>query len=99
MATLPLSAEFKTVSSAGRTAATGVSTVKLPSGAGAAGGVCVVRVLHNYVPRGDDELELKTGQLIKVSKKEEDGWWFGENDEGVSGMFPSNFVQELNGPV
>jgi Variant SH3 domain len=77
----------------------GISTVKSPVGTGSSSGVCVVRVLHNYVPRGDDELELKTGQLVKVSRKEEDGWWFGETDDGISGMFPSNFVQELSSTI
>ena len=69
-----------------------------PSPAPPPTGTVLVRVLHDYSPRSPDELELHMGQLIKVTKKEDDGWWHGETDGGAVGVFPSNFVQEL-GPA
>ena len=56
--------------------------------------VTIVRVQHNYEPKNEDELALRRGQLIKVTKKEDDGWWHGEAEDGKTGVFPSNFVQE-----
>ena len=57
--------------------------------------VCRARALHAYAPHGDDELALNPGDELTVTRKEDDGWWFGAKADGSTGAFPSNFVQEL----
>ncbi|XP_072188916.1 CD2-associated protein [Excalfactoria chinensis] len=52
------------------------------------------RVLFEYVPQNEDELELKVGDVIDVSEEVEEGWWSGTLN-GRLGLFPSNFVKEL----
>ncbi|NXL87027.1 CD2AP protein, partial [Alectura lathami] len=52
------------------------------------------KVLFEYVPQNEDELELKLGDVIDITEEVEDGWWSGTLN-GKSGLFPSNFVKEL----
>lgn len=48
------------------------------------------RVVYNYQPKNEKELELKEGDWIHVLST--DGyWWEGEHD-GKLGLFPSNYV-------
>jgi hypothetical protein len=54
---------------------------------------------HDYTAEHDDELTLKTGDIIEVLKKQEDDWWLGVNKEGQKGLFPSTFVTEIPSPV
>ncbi|XP_055005400.1 CD2-associated protein [Boleophthalmus pectinirostris] len=53
------------------------------------------RVLFDYQPQNEDELELKVGDIIDVTEEVEEGWWSGAFN-GKSGLFPSNFVKELD---
>ncbi|KAI3642940.1 hypothetical protein MP228_012495 [Amoeboaphelidium protococcarum] len=59
--------------------------------------------LHNYKGSRDDELSLRIGDIVKVFKRADDGWWFGYKnlnniastspaDKGSHGWFPSNFA-------
>jgi len=41
----------------------------------------------------DDELTFKEGEVITILHKDGE-WWTGELN-GVTGLFPANFVQEL----
>ncbi|TSN30249.1 CD2-associated protein [Bagarius yarrelli] len=52
------------------------------------------KVLFEYVPQNEDELELKVGEIIEISEEVEEGWWSGIMN-GKSGLFPSNFVKEI----
>eukprot|EP00039_Didymoeca_costata_P008106 m.108136 g.108136 ORF g.108136 m.108136 type:complete len:392 (-) comp13950_c0_seq1:164-1339(-) len=54
----------------------------------------LVKVTYDYAPENGDELELKSGMFIRVTKKEDEGWWEGEvdGDPSKKGMFPDNFV-------
>ncbi|NXO01745.1 CD2AP protein, partial [Rhinopomastus cyanomelas] len=52
------------------------------------------KVLFEYNPQNEDELELKLGDVIDIIEEVEDGWWSGTLN-GTTGMFPSNFVKEL----
>jgi len=54
-------------------------------------------VVYSYTQEHEDELSLKTGQLIKVIGEEEEGWWRGILN-GKEGVFPSNFVEEIRLP-
>ncbi|XP_053317270.1 CD2-associated protein [Spea bombifrons] len=52
------------------------------------------KVLFEYIPQNEDELELKVGEVLDIIEEVEEGWWSGSNN-GKSGLFPSNFVKEL----
>ncbi|NXH21722.1 CD2AP protein, partial [Bucco capensis] len=52
------------------------------------------KVLFEYIPQNVDELELKLGDVIDINEEVEDGWWSGTLN-GKAGLFPSNFVKEL----
>ncbi|XP_069079957.1 SH3 domain-containing protein 21 isoform X2 [Pleurodeles waltl] len=55
------------------------------------------KVMFDYLASNNDELSLKTGDIILVLRKEteDDGWWEGEFN-GKTGMFPDNFVMLLS---
>ncbi|XP_077408470.1 CD2-associated protein isoform X1 [Vanacampus margaritifer] len=53
------------------------------------------KVLFEYQPQNEDELELKVGELVDITEEVEEGWWSGIVN-GKSGLFPSNFVKELD---
>ncbi|XP_023270794.1 CD2-associated protein isoform X1 [Seriola lalandi dorsalis] len=53
------------------------------------------KVLFEYQPQNEDELELKIGEIIEITEEVEEGWWSGTVN-GKSGLFPSNFVKELD---
>ncbi|XP_054425446.1 CD2-associated protein isoform X2 [Pteronotus mesoamericanus] len=52
------------------------------------------KVLFEYIPQNDDELELKVGDIIDINEEVEEGWWSGTLNNKL-GLFPSNFVKEL----
>ncbi|NXF03686.1 CD2AP protein, partial [Smithornis capensis] len=52
------------------------------------------KVLFEYIPQNEDELELKLGDVIDITDEVEEGWWSGTLN-GRTGLFPSNFVKEL----
>ncbi|KAJ8270640.1 hypothetical protein GJAV_G00117480 [Gymnothorax javanicus] len=53
------------------------------------------KALFEYLPQNEDELELKVGDIIDINEEVEEGWWSGSMN-GKSGLFPSNFVKELD---
>lgn len=53
-----------------------------------------VRAIFSYHPAHDDELSLAVGDIINVLGEVEEGWWRGSIGD-KEGVFPSNFVQEL----
>nr|XP_056712821.1 CD2-associated protein [Euleptes europaea] len=52
------------------------------------------KVMFEYTPQNEDELELKLGDVIDINEEVEEGWWSGTLN-GKAGLFPSNFVKEL----
>jgi NCK adaptor protein len=50
-------------------------------------------VRYNYEAQQSDELSLVKGSRLHVLEKSSDGWWRGELG-GLTGWFPSNYVQE-----
>lgn len=52
------------------------------------------RVAFSYKQDHEDELNLNVGDVIEVVGEEEEGWWRGHLN-GKEGVFPSNFVVEL----
>ncbi|XP_030054655.1 intersectin-2 isoform X2 [Microcaecilia unicolor] len=54
--------------------------------------VCQVIAMYDYTANNEDELSFTKGQLISVINKEDADWWQGEIN-GVTGLFPSNYVK------
>ncbi|XP_030638087.1 SH3 domain-containing protein 21 isoform X2 [Chanos chanos] len=54
------------------------------------------QVMFDYSPCGEDELELKKGDIVTIITKEteDEGWWQGELN-GHRGFFPDNFVMVI----
>ncbi|XP_030014667.1 SH3 domain-containing protein 21 isoform X2 [Sphaeramia orbicularis] len=54
------------------------------------------QVMFDYKALADDELDLKTGDVVVILRKEteDEGWWEGEVN-GRCGFFPDNFVMVL----
>lgn len=52
------------------------------------------KVLFEYLPQNEDELHLQVGDIIDITEEVEEGWWSGSLNNKV-GLFPSNFVKEL----
>ncbi|CAL8090988.1 unnamed protein product [Calicophoron daubneyi] len=51
-----------------------------------------VITMYEYVRDKDDELTFTENQIIYVIKKNDDGWWEGIMN-GVTGLFPGNYVE------
>ena len=51
--------------------------------------------MYSYAGQHEDELAFNVGDIITLISKEEEAWWKGELD-GNQGVFPSNYVEELN---
>uniref|UniRef100_A0AAY3ZWN2 Osteoclast-stimulating factor 1 n=1 Tax=Denticeps clupeoides TaxID=299321 RepID=A0AAY3ZWN2_9TELE len=57
---------------------------------------CRFRALYNYMPRNEDELELKEGDVVDVMEKCDDGWFVGTSRRSkLFGTFPGNYVKPL----
>ncbi|RHY44021.1 hypothetical protein DYB38_006510 [Aphanomyces astaci] len=57
--------------------------------------------LYNYTPDEEDELELHEGDVVCVTKEQDDGWCRGfvESDPiKHMGLFPSNYVRNVTPP-
>ena len=54
----------------------------------------IAKVSFDYAATQDDELNLKVGDVVTGIKKVDAGWWEGELN-GKRGMFPENFVEEI----
>lgn len=50
----------------------------------------------SHTQAADDELSMKVGDIITIEEKEDEDWWRGEL-HGKVGVFPSNFVEEIQG--
>ncbi|XP_036439541.1 LOW QUALITY PROTEIN: sorbin and SH3 domain-containing protein 2-like [Colossoma macropomum] len=54
------------------------------------------QAVYNYVPRNEDELELREGDVIDVMEKCDDGWFVGTSRRSrMFGTFPGNYVKPL----
>jgi len=55
-----------------------------------------VTCIYGYDAAEDGELSIKEGDFINVLEMNGDGWWYGINSTGQTGLFPSNFVEEVS---
>ncbi|XP_040583803.1 abl interactor 2 [Lepeophtheirus salmonis] len=53
-----------------------------------------VTAIYEYAADKEDELSFSDGSIIYVLKKNDDGWWEGVMD-GVTGLFPGNYVESI----
>lgn len=51
-----------------------------------------VIAVYDYAAEREDELSFQENSLIYVLKKNDDGWWEGVLN-GVTGLFPGNYVE------
>lgn len=48
--------------------------------------------IYDYTAANGEEMSFSKGQLINVLDKSDPDWWKGEFN-GVTGLFPTNYVQ------
>lgn len=53
-----------------------------------------VVAIYDYAKDKDDELTFMEGAIIYVIKKNDDGWFEGVCN-GVTGLFPGNYVESI----
>lgn len=53
-----------------------------------------VVAIYDYIKDKDDELSFMEGAIIYVIKKNDDGWFEGVSN-GVTGLFPGNYVEPI----
>lgn len=51
-----------------------------------------VVAIYDYYADKEDELSFQESAVIYVLKKNDDGWWEGVMD-GITGLFPGNYVE------
>lgn len=51
-------------------------------------------VLHDFMPREVNEIEMRKGDVVEVTEKNDAGWWFGRCRKST-GWFPRNYTREL----
>lgn len=56
--------------------------------------VLAVVAIYDYVKDKEDELTFMEGAIIYVVKKNDDGWFEGMCN-GVTGLFPGNYVESI----
>uniref|UniRef100_A0A3P9BW86 Osteoclast-stimulating factor 1 n=1 Tax=Maylandia zebra TaxID=106582 RepID=A0A3P9BW86_9CICH len=60
--------------------------------------VCQVIAIYDYTAANGEEMGFSKGQLINVLDKSNPDWWKGESN-GVTGLFPTNYVQMTTADV
>jgi cortactin len=53
------------------------------------------RAVYDYQAGGEDEISFDPDEIITNIEKIDDGWWMGTNPRGETGLFPSNYVEEI----
>ncbi|KAG0647874.1 Drebrin B [Hyphodiscus hymeniophilus] len=64
-------------------------------GSAASGKRAVVQ--YDYEKAEDNELELVEGEYVTNIEMVDEDWWMGTNQKGESGLFPSNYVELVEG--
>lgn len=64
-------------------------------GSGAGGKRALIQ--YDYEKAEDNELELVEGEYVTNIEMVDDDWWMGTNQKGESGLFPSNYVELVEG--
>nr|POF26295.1 drebrin-like protein [Quercus suber] len=67
-----------------------------PRSAGTSGGQEAI-AQYDYEKAEDNELELHEGERITNIDMIDEDWWMGQNSRGETGLFPSNYVEVVEG--
>lgn len=51
------------------------------------------KALFDYEADESNEISFKQGEVISHIEKKFDDWWYGANEAGETGVFPSNYVE------
>jgi pyruvate/2-oxoglutarate dehydrogenase complex dihydrolipoamide acyltransferase (E2) component len=54
-------------------------------------------VQYDYEKAEDNEIDLVEGEYVTNIDMVDDDWWMGTNARGESGLFPSNYVELVEG--
>jgi hypothetical protein len=54
-------------------------------------------IQYDYEKAEDNELELAEGEYVTNIEMVDEDWWIGTNSKGESGLFPSNYVELVEG--
>ncbi|VDQ09443.1 unnamed protein product, partial [Trichobilharzia regenti] len=49
----------------------------------------------DFIAKDVGELSLHRGDVIEVISRDDENWWRGRTSDGRSGLFPSNYVDDL----
>ncbi|XP_062501940.1 abl interactor 2-like [Corticium candelabrum] len=58
-----------------------------------------VETIYPYTKDRDDELSFQEGTIIYVIRLNDDGWWEGVMEGGMTGLFPGNYAEILGSSV
>jgi hypothetical protein len=58
-----------------------------------------VETIYPYTQNREDELTFNEGTVIYVIRMNDDGWWEGVMEGGVTGLFPGNYAEVLGSSV
>ena len=58
-------------------------------------GVCAV-TLYDYEAEDKNEITFEPGEVITNIEKPDDNWWQGLSQQGTFGLFPANYVEEID---
>ena len=58
-------------------------------------GICAV-TLYDYEAEDESEITFDPGEVITNIEKPDSNWWQGKTQEGQFGLFPANYVEEID---
>ena len=59
--------------------------------------VSCYRVLYDYAPQQDGDLELKEGEMVTLLESPMDSdWWCGKLEDEKQGWFPKSYVEYVD---
>jgi hypothetical protein len=67
------------------------------AGAGSGGGGKRALIQYDYEKAEDNEIELREGEYVTNIEMVDEDWWMGQNSQGETGLFPSNYVELVEG--
>lgn len=65
------------------------------SGSGGAGKRALIQ--YDYEKAEDNEIDLREGEYVTNIDMVDEDWWMGQNAQGETGLFPSNYVELVEG--
>ncbi|KAF8930650.1 actin organization and endocytosis protein [Haplosporangium gracile] len=55
------------------------------------------KVLYSYAGQSSEELTIDAGEIVDIMDKPDPLWWRVRNEQGVTGMLPSAYLEEVGG--